>query len=160
MPTLLTLANLSIVPGAVLFLPIAVTLWFRWVALRADEAKQKLVWAGYRSFGRFILAVTVAAWWGIWDFAGRSSFVSIVLRTWPRSLEISSAASWRFWLPPAASLGIFLILCYDGDKTVLRLKWTTTDTLRQAWWRLVSSDLAIRRRWRVARTLFLFGPGT
>jgi len=31
-----------------------------------------------------------------------------------------------------------LILCYDGDKTVLKLKWTTTDTLRQAWWRLVS----------------------
>ncbi len=138
MPTLLTLANLLIVPGAVLLLPIAVTLWFLWVALRADEAKQKLVWAGYRSFGRFILVVTVAAWWAIWDFAGRSSFVSIVLRTWPRSLEISSAASWRFWLPPAASLGIFLILCYDGDKTVLRLKWTTTDTLLQAWWRLVS----------------------
>ena len=138
MPTLLTLANLLIVPGAVLLLPVAVTLWFRWVALRADEAKQKLIWAGYRSFGRFFLAATVAAWWIIWDFAGKSSFVSVVLRTWPRSLEISSAASWRFWLPPAASLGIFLILCYDGDKTVLRLKWTTTDTLRQAWWRLVS----------------------
>jgi len=138
MPTLLTLANLLIVPGAVLLLPIAVTLCFRWVAARADEAKQKLIWAGYRSFGRFILAVTVADWWIIWDFAGRFRSVSIVLRTWPRSLEISSAASWRFWLPPAASLGIFLILCYDGDKTVLKLKWTTTDTLRQAWWRLVS----------------------
>jgi Zn-dependent protease with chaperone function len=138
MPTLLTLANLLIVPGAVLLLPIAVTLCFRWVALRADKAKQKFIWAGYRSFGRFILAVTVAAWWIIWDFAGTFRFVSIVLRTWPRSLEISSAASWRFWLPPAASLGIFLILCYDGDKTVLKLKWTTTDTLRQAWWRLAS----------------------
>jgi Zn-dependent protease with chaperone function len=131
-------ANRLLLPAAVLLLPIAVTLWFRWTALQADEAKQKLVWAGYRSFGRFILAVTVAAWWVIWDLAGRSSFVSVIIRTWPRALEISSAASWRFWLPPTASLAIFLILCYGVDKTVLRLKWTTADTLRQAWWRLVS----------------------
>src|SRR6266567_1273255 len=61
MPILTNLANLLIVPGAVLLLPIAVTLCFRWVALRADEAKQKLIWAGYRSFGRFILAVGVVS---------------------------------------------------------------------------------------------------
>src|SRR5215469_16893438 len=63
MPILANLANLSIVPGAVLLLPTAATLWFRWAALRADEAKQKVIWAGFRKFGRFILAVTVAVWW-------------------------------------------------------------------------------------------------
>ena len=138
MPILANSVNQLFIPAAVLLLPIGVTLWFRWTVLRADEAKQRLIWSGYRSFGRFILAVTVAAWWITWDLAGMSSFVSVVVRTWPRAIEISSAASWRFWLPPAASLGIFLILCYGGDKTVLRLKWTTADTLRQAWWRLVS----------------------
>jgi Zn-dependent protease with chaperone function len=36
------------------------------------------------------------------------------------------------------SLGIFLFLCSEVDKTVLRLKWTAADSLRQAWWKLVS----------------------
>ncbi len=138
MPTSANLAIRLLLPATVLLLPIAITLWLRWIVFRADESKQKIVWAGYRSFGRLTLAVTVAAWWIVWDLAGRSSFVSVVLRTWPRAFEISSAESWRFWLPPTASLGIFLILCYRGDKTALRLKWTTADTLRQAWWRLVS----------------------
>jgi hypothetical protein len=51
---------------------------------------------------------------------------------------MSSAESWRFWLPPTVSLGMFLLLCSQVDKTVLRLKWTTADSLRQAWWKLVS----------------------
>jgi len=69
------------VPVAALLLPIAMTLWFRWAALRADEAKQRLIWFGYRQFGRFILAATVAVWWVIWDLAGKSSLVSISVRT-------------------------------------------------------------------------------
>src|SRR5205814_3643255 len=129
------LPNLWAVPGGILLLPIAMALWFRWVTLRADKARQRVIWAGYRSFARFILIATVALWWVTWDLAGSSSFVSIFVRTWPRALEMSSAANWRFWLPPIASLGTFLILCYGVDKTVLRLKWTTADTLRQAWWR-------------------------
>jgi Zn-dependent protease with chaperone function len=135
---LANLANLLIAPGAVLLLPIAVTLWFRWAALRADEAKQRLIWADYRRFGRFILATTVAVWWVMWDLAGKSSLVSVFVRTWPGRSEISSAASWRLWLPPTVSLGIFLLICFQVDKALLRLKWTTADLLRQAWWRLVS----------------------
>jgi Zn-dependent protease with chaperone function len=138
MSVLMNFVNLLIVPGAVLLLPIAVTLWFRWASLRADEPEQRLIWAGYRKFGRFILVATVAVWWVIWDLAGRSTLVSIFVRTWPRAPEISSVASWRFWLPPIVSLGIFLFLCSEVDKTVLRLKWTAADSLRQAWWKLVS----------------------
>lgn len=123
---------------AALLLPIAMTLWFRWAALRADEAKQRLIWADYRSFGRFILAATVTVWWVIWDLAGRSSVVSIFVRTWPRTSEIFSAESWRFWLPPTVSLGVFLLMCSEVDKVVLRLHWTAADSVRQAWWRLVS----------------------
>lgn len=117
------LANLLTIPGAVLLLPAAATLWFRWAALRADEAKQRVIWAGFRSFGRFILVAIVAAWWVLWDLVGKS---------------LSSIESWRFWLPPAVSLGLFLFLCSEVDKTVLRLKWTTADSVRQASWRLVS----------------------
>lgn len=117
------LANLSIVPRAVLLLPVAVALWFRWAALRAEEAKQRVIWAGFRRFGRFILTAIVAVWWVLWDLAGK---------------PLSSVESWRFWLPPAATLGLFLLLCSEVDKTVLRLKWTTADSVRQTWWRLVS----------------------
>ena len=117
------MANLSLVPSAVLLLPTAATLWFRWAALRAEEARQRAIWAGFRRFGRFILTAIVAIWWVLWDLAGKS---------------LSSVESWRFWLPPAVSLGIFLLLCSEVDRTVLRLKWTTTDSVRQAWWRLVS----------------------
>jgi Zn-dependent protease with chaperone function len=120
---LANLANLSVISGAVLLLPTAATLWFRWAALRADEAKQRVIWAGFRRFGRFMLTAIVASWWVLWDLAG-----------WP----LSSVESWRFWLPPAVSLGIFLLLCFEVDRTVLRLKWTITDSVRQAWWRLVS----------------------
>ena len=123
MPTLANLANLSTVLGALLFLPTAATLWFRWAALRADEAKQRVIWAGFRRFGRFILTATIAVWWVLWDLAGES---------------LSSVESWRFWLPPAVSLGLFLLLCSEIDKSVLRQKWTTGDSVRQTWWRLVS----------------------
>jgi Zn-dependent protease with chaperone function len=130
--------NLLLVPSAVLLLPIVLTLWFRRAALQGREAKQKVVWATYRGFGRFILAIAVAVWWVIWDLPGRSDLISIVVRRWPGVLEISSTETYLFWLAPTVSLGIFLILCYRVDKTILRLKWTITDTLRQAWWRLVS----------------------
>jgi Zn-dependent protease with chaperone function len=117
------LANLWAVAGAVLLLPTAATLWFRWAAFHADEAKQRAIWAGFRRFGRFILTVTVAVWWVLWDLAGTS---------------LSSVQSWHFWLPPAVSLGLFSFLCSEVDKTVLRLKWTTADSVRQTWWKLIS----------------------
>ena len=117
------LVNLSTVRGAVLLLPTAATLWFRWAALRADEAKQRVIWAGFRRFGRFILTAIVAIWWMLWGVTGK---------------PLSSVESWRFWLPPAASLGLFLLLCSEVDKSVLRLKWTSADSVRQTWWRLVS----------------------
>ena len=115
--------NLSIFSYTVLLLPTAATLWFRWVSLRADETKRRPIWSAFRRFGRFILTATVAVWWVLWDLAARSP---------------SSVQSWRFWLAPAVSLGIFLLLCAEIDRAVLRLKWTTADSVRQAWWRLAS----------------------
>jgi Zn-dependent protease with chaperone function len=138
MPIAANFVNLLFVPVTVLLLPIVLTLWFRWTAHQGDEPKQKLVWAAYRGFGRFILTIAVAAWWVMWDLPGRSQLVSAAVRTWLGVLELPSAETGLFWGPPIVSLGIFLILCYRFDKKILRLKWTITDNLRQAWWRLVS----------------------
>lgn len=125
-------AHLLLALIVVLVLPIVLTLWFRRAALQIQEAKQNSVWATYRGFSRFILVVAVAAWWVIWDLPGRVELVSAIVRRWP------STGTWLFWMLPTVSLGIFLILCYGVDKKILGLKWTNTDTLRQAWWGLVS----------------------
>src|SRR5580765_14407 len=98
MPILANLVSLSTALGAVLLLPVATTLSFRSAALRADEAKQRVIWAGFRRFGRFILAAIVAVWWVLWDLACK---------------PLSSVESWRFWLPPAASLGLVSLLCCE-----------------------------------------------
>lgn len=109
--------------NVLLLLPIAATLWFRWVAHRAGEARARIIWAGFRKFGRFILTTVVAIWWVLWDLGANH----------PSSVE-----SWHFWLPPTVGLGVFLFLGAQADRRVLRLKWTTVDSLRQAWWKLVS----------------------
>jgi hypothetical protein len=92
MPILANFANLPLVPGAVLLLPTAATLWFRWAALRAEEARQRAIWAGFRRFGRFILTAIVSIWWALWDLAGKS---------------LSSVESWRFLVAARCELRYF-----------------------------------------------------
>jgi Zn-dependent protease with chaperone function len=131
--------NVWVLPAAVLLLPIVLTVFLRQAALiQSVEAQRKRVWATYRGFGRFILAMTVASWWVMEDLHSRDDLVSIIIARWPRALETSSVEATLFWLPPTLSLGVFLFLCYTVDKTMLRLKWTTAETLRQVWWRLAS----------------------
>jgi Zn-dependent protease with chaperone function len=124
--------------GGVLLLPIILTSCFRQIVLRGHEEAQKTVWAAYRGFGRLILAMTVACWWVIWDWRGRSDLISLVGQRWPGTFETPFSWALLFWVPLTVSLGIFLFQCYTVDKTVLQWKWTVADTLRQAWWRLVS----------------------
>ena len=128
-----------LVPAAVLLLPIVLTLCIRWAVLQSHEARQKTVWAAYRSFGQFILATTVAGWWVIWDILGRYDLNSIVPSNSPGAANTSAAETLLFWAPPTVSLGIFLLLCYAFDQNIFRLKWTSTNAVRQAWWRLVSN---------------------
>ncbi len=115
--------TLSIIAGTVLLAPTAATLWFRRATLEADEEKQRAIWAGFCKFIKLIQISVVASWWIIWDIASESAM----------SLE-----NWRFWSPPIASLGIFLLLCSNVDKTLLKLKWTILDSVRQVSWRIVS----------------------
>ena len=130
--------NALLTPATVLLLPIALTLCIRWAVRQNQEGRQKTVWATYRSFGRFILAITVTGWWVIWDMHGRSGLDSIIIARWPGAVNTSAAETLLFWVPPILSLGIFLLLCYTFDQHIFRLKWTITNAFRQAWWRLVS----------------------
>lgn len=138
MLTTIGMASLLLFPGTVLLLPIALTLCFRQAALQGPEAKREAVWAAYRSFSRFILAITVIGWWVIWHLRDRSDLISLIEHRWPGTIGIFSSEIFLFWAPPTISLGVFLFLCYSVDRTILKLKWTITDTLRQMWWRLVS----------------------
>ncbi len=127
-----------LVPCAILLLPVALTLFFWWYALRAQDANRRTVWAGYRGFGRFILAATVAGWWMEWDFRGRSELPPILLRNWPGTLGTSSAEILLFWVAPMASLAIFLFSCYAIDRALLKQRWSLFEMVRRTWWRLAS----------------------
>jgi Zn-dependent protease with chaperone function len=134
--------NPLLIPVVLLLLPIVLTLCFGWAALRSQEAEQKRVWAAFRSFGHLILTSTVVGWWVTWDLDldGRSALISRVFSGW---LDRSSVEALLFWALPTVSLGVFLLLSRTVDQTILRLKWTITDALRQAWWRLVSFVLPL-----------------
>jgi|SRR6266850_1623194 len=126
-------------PIGILVLPILLTLSFRQIALNQQtEPERNRIWASYREFTHFILVLTVAAWWVIWDLRGRDDLVSVIGSHWLQTVETSSLEAILFWIPPTVSLGIFLSLCRAVDKIVLRLKWTAHQILVQVCWILVS----------------------
>ena len=131
-------ADFSLVPCFVLMLPIILTLFYRWTSLRRCESEREPIWHAYRMFRRFILAITVAVWWAVWDSHGGFNLVSIIERRWPGSIGLSGAKPLLFWLLPTVSLGVFLVLCNRTDKRILKLKWSVGATLRQVGWKLVS----------------------
>jgi Zn-dependent protease with chaperone function len=127
-----------LVPCAILLLPIALTVVFWWSAFRARDAERRTVWVGYREFSRFILAATIAGWWMEWDFRGRSELAPIVLRVWRGTLGTSSAEVLLFWVAPIASLAVFLFFCLAIDRSLLKQRWSPSETVRRTWWRLAS----------------------
>jgi len=124
--------------GSILLLPILLTICFGWVVLRSSQREQTKRWLVWRGFGRFVLAVTVAAWWVTWDLGGRSEIPGTLVRRFPATWDRSSVEALLFWLLPVASLGLFLLTCYVVDRTALKQRWSFVVLLRQAWWRLVS----------------------
>ena len=125
-------------PGAILLLPIVLTLFFQTISLQGQGLRNKTIWAAYRAFDPFIATITVASWWILWDLHSRSDLISVIGHSRPGAFETSSGATSLFWVPPIISLGIFSLLCNTADKTILRLKWSSTDTFRQVCWKLVS----------------------
>ncbi len=128
--------NPLLIPVVLLLLPIVLTLCFGWAALVSQEAEQKRVWAAYRSFSHLILISALVGWWVTWDLDGRAVMIS---KVFSGGLDSASVEPLLFWVLPTVSLGVFLLLCRLIDQSILRLKWTITDAIRQAWWRLVTS---------------------
>jgi Zn-dependent protease with chaperone function len=116
--------NALLVRGAILFLPIVLTLCFWPAALRARDADQKRVWGAYRKFSRFIIIGVTVIW-------------SMVSQLVPGSSEVSANETLPFCAPLIASLAIYLFLCTFIDKIIYGLKWGVTNTLWQTWWKLV-----------------------
>jgi Zn-dependent protease with chaperone function len=128
-----------LMPICVLILPIVLTLCFRWMALhQMTEAHRRSVWASYRQHSRFILAITEAIWWVVWDLQGREGMIALGKLHLLKSNESSSSEALLFWIPPVVSLGMFLLLCRAVDKVLLRLKWKFSQSVQQVWWTLVS----------------------
>ena len=127
-----------LIPCAILVLPIALAVFFRWSALRAPDTERRTIWLHYRGFGRFILAATVVGWWVEWDFLGRSELPPIVVRNLPGILGTSSAEIVLFWFAPIASLAVFSFFCYATDRTFLKQRWSLFQTGLRTWWRLAS----------------------
>lgn len=122
---------------SILLLPIILTCCFGWAASHFQTGQTKS-WSVYRGFGRFILAATVAGWWVTWDLGGRSALPAALAQKSLGTFESSTAEILLFWVPPIVSLGIFLILCYIVDRKLLRQRWSFTQLVWRAWWRLVS----------------------
>src|ERR1700688_234909 len=108
-------ANALLVRGAILFLPIVLTLCFWRAALRARDADQKRVWGAYRKFSRFIIIGAMVVW-------------SVVSHLVAGSSEASTNETLPFWAPLIASLAVYLFLCTFIDKIIYGLKWGATNT--------------------------------
>src|SRR5580692_1193686 len=130
-------ARIVFAVGSILLLPIILTCCFGWAASHFQTGQTK-TWSVYRGFGRFILAATIAGWWVTWDLGVRSALPAALVRKSLGTFESSTAETILFWVPPIVSLGIFLILCYIVDRKLLRQRWSFTQLLWRAWWRLVS----------------------
>lgn len=125
----------ALVAGAILLLPIAATLWIRWIVFHSPQIG-KAIWALYRGFGSFIVVSAVYCWWVMWDLRGHS-----IAPIFPDASSFDETLF--FWVPPILSLGSFLVLCYAADRTLLQLRWTTADLLRRAWWRLFNFPIPL-----------------
>ncbi len=122
--------------AALVLLPLAVTLGFRHATLKQADADRSIAWSGYRRLNRFTMLVTVAGWSATWDLNRRSDVT--LTPPWLSFLVPSNAGVLLFWLPPLVGLGFYSVLCYSTDKTILNLRWSPWDIVRQAWWRITS----------------------
>jgi Zn-dependent protease with chaperone function len=131
-------ANTVLIAASILLIPLLLTFGFGWAAFHSDQRERAKTWLVWRGHGRFILAATVAAWWVVWDLGGHAEIPATLVRRFRGTWDRSSVEALLFWLPPVASLGVFLVVCYVVDRAVLKQRWSFVVLIRRAWWRLVS----------------------
>jgi Zn-dependent protease with chaperone function len=120
--------------AVLMLLPLGLTLGFRDAALRHTGANRAATWLGYRRLNRCAMLVTVAGWSAMWDLSRRSYATS----SWLNVLAPLSSEMLLFWFPPLIGLGLYSMLCYSTDRTILNLRWSPWHIVGQAWWRIAS----------------------
>ena len=137
--------------GSLLFIPIALTFWFRRRAVTApDEAKPAVSFA-YRRFLTWTALLGLLVWWAAADLLKAADFISFLFPVGPRSdASFGVIFPWvLLWIPPVVVY--FLCLALSLPMRALR---GTQDTQRQ---------LLHQSFWAVGRFVFpvsLIGLGT
>jgi Zn-dependent protease with chaperone function len=125
---------------ATLVLPIALTVWFRTHALRANEPERSTKWIVYGQWLQIIYICTVAVWWSLWDFQR----VPAVTRTQPlglTSLDPVLATPTLFLVLPLGAVAIARLIAATASRTFFASKWTATEVVRLTFWGTASSTL-------------------
>ena len=128
-------------PVVLLFLPLALSGWYRHKAFQKSGEDRTAIWFAYRGLGRFILLTTLALWWALWDLHG--GWLGR-LRMWPSSFSpLSDHQHLLFSIPPIASFFLLQVLNFSTDKTVSCLHWSHMAIARQAWWSVVQNVISM-----------------
>jgi Zn-dependent protease with chaperone function len=142
----LTLGNLAyrlLFPAAVLLLPISITGWYRYKALRNSGEDRSRIWYRYRSLGRSVVLTTLAFWWALWDLHRGWTGALKMLPSWSRRLTLENNPHLLFSVPPIACFFVVQFLKYSTDKTVAELHWSKIAMVRRAWWSVVQDVISM-----------------
>ncbi len=114
-----------------------ITFWFWFRTWHADESERPSRWITYRRWIHIILLALVAVWWALCDLrrAGSSVHLSQMDSVFFRPV--------LFWALPVSVVAAIQLFCYSRDRTFLGRRWTTTDTVRLAFWRTISPTFAL-----------------
>jgi Zn-dependent protease with chaperone function len=126
-----------------LFFPGAIMLCFRLSALLQPERSRKAVWVKHRQATRFLMAVSLAAWWAAWDLFSLGNSLSARLPHLSIESGTELAQGLLFCVPPLAAVGTALVLAYSSDAAFLGLKWTVVDFSKLVFWRLMNFSIPL-----------------
>ena len=136
-------AHSFVPPVLFLLLPIMVTGWYRYRALRKCGEDRTRIWYGYRSLRRFIVLTMLAVWWALWDLNAGYTDALKTLPSWVSHFALANNPHLLFSVPLVTSLLIFQFLNYSTDKTVAELRWSTMAMVRRAWWSVVQDVVSM-----------------
>ena len=125
---------------ATLALPIALTVWLRSRALRANELERPTKWIAYGQWLQVICICTVAAWWSLWDFQRVPALIRTQLLG-TTSLDPALATLILFMVLPLGAVAIARLIASAASRTIFTTKWTATDLVRLTFWGTASSTL-------------------
>src|SRR5882672_3525444 len=132
-----------VLPVAVLLLPIVVSEWYRYRALRESEADQFGMWNGYRSLGRFNVLTTLAVWWALWDLNGGYTAALKISPSWLSRFAQDNNQRMLSSVPLISSLFLVQFVNYSTDRTVSALHWSNMAIARRAWWSVVQNVISM-----------------